>query len=87
MKIQEYYFDFTKLLAKVKKPEEITVVDCDKIKSSKTQQNVVRLFKVQLQVQHYLNIMNRKLFLEIGQPETADPKILIWGATPKTLQF
>ena len=75
MKIQEYYFDFTKLLAKVKKPEEITVVDCDKIKSNKTQQNVVRLFKVQLQ--HYLNIMNRKLFLEIGQPETADPKILI----------
>ena len=69
------------------KPEEITVVDCDKIKSNKTQQNVVRLFKVQLQVQHYLNIMNRKLFLEIGQPETADPKILIWGATPKTLQF
>ena len=67
------------------KPEEITVVDCDKIKSNKTQQNVVRLFKVQLQ--HYLNIMNRKLFLEIGQPETADPKILIWGATPKTLQF
>jgi len=46
VKIQEYYFDFTKLLAKVKKPEEITVVDCDKIKSNKTQQNVVRLFKI-----------------------------------------